>query len=495
MMKIFRSVIVACLLCFNLCAQDKKAEGNGLNVLILGGTTFLGPHLTNELLSRGHKVTHFTRGNSFSFPGVENLVGDRDGNLKVLEGRKWDVVIDTSGYLPRVVEASSKILAKATRHYIFISSISVYNDLNQLDIDENSPLARLDDTHDETIRGKNYGPLKAGCEKVIQSYFPENSLIIRPGLIVGPYDPTDRFTYWVKRIADGGKVLLPNSPKQKLQFIDVRDLAQWIVKMIEEGAVGIYNATGPKEDLCFEQFINECSRFAKKKVEFIWADENFLIDHHLDNWEKLPLWLSSKSNMVGLFSINCQKAQDKGLSYRPLAQTIFDTLRWFDRINRKLRVGLSPEEEAIITNNLEKFSVLRQFNLPCDQYAITGSGPLGIRNLKAIGDIDIIVIQELWDQLVAKYGITDQNGVRKIAFPGGVVEGFQEGSFYEEPFDNQVPSIPSRIANAEMIDGLPFDSMETILYFKRKAQREKDLKDIRLSAYWLHYCALNITIP
>jgi len=357
-MKMFRSVIVICLLCFNLFAQDKKPEEDGLKVLILGGTTFLGPHLTNELLSHGHKVTHFNRGNEhgLSFPEVEQLKGNRYGDLKALKGRKWDAVIDTSGYLPRVVEASSKILAKATNHYTFISTVSVYNDFNQPTIDEDSPLARLNhNNNDEEITDKTYGPFKVGCEKVIKAYFPDNSLIVRPGLIVGPYDPTDRFTYWVRRIAEGGKVLIPNTPEQKLQIIDVRDLAKWIVKMVEEQAVGTYNATGPKEELTLEKFINECSQFARKKVDLVWVEEQFLIDRHVNNWSKLPFWLPSNSNMIGLFNIDCRKAQDSGLSYRPLSETISDTLNWDDqRMDRTMRVGLSHEEEGNLLNQVSK---------------------------------------------------------------------------------------------------------------------------------------------
>lgn len=357
-MKIFRSFFIVCLSCFSLFAQEKKPEEGGLKVLILGGTTFLGPHLTKELLSHGHKVTHFNRGNDhgFSFPEVESLHGIRCSDMRALEGRKWDAVIDTCGYFPKVVEASSKTLAQATKHYTFISTISVYENFNQPSIDEDSPVARLKDhSQNEEITDETYGPFKASCEKVIKTYFPDNSLIIRPGLIVGPYDSSDRFTYWVRRIAEGGKVLIPHNPKQKLQFIDVRDLAKWIVKMVEEQAVGTYNATGPKEELSLGQFINECSQFARKKVDFVWVDEQFLIDRHFYNWRKIPFWLPSKSNMVGLFNIDCRKALDSGLSYRPLSETISDTLNWDDqRIDRTMKVGLSHEEEGNLLNQVIK---------------------------------------------------------------------------------------------------------------------------------------------
>ena len=357
-MNLLRGIVIVCLLCFNLFAQDRKPENGGLNVLILGGTTFLGPHLTNELLSHGHKVTHFNRGNDHgvSFPQVEKLQGDRYGDLEALKGRKWDAVIDTSGYLPRVVEASSKILGKATKHYTFISTISVYANFNQPSIDEDSPLARLKDPHQtEEVTDETYGPFKADCEKVVKAYFPDHSLIVRPGLIVGPYDSSDRFTYWVRRFAKGGKVLVPNTPNEKLQVIDARDLAKWIVKMVEAQAVGTYNATGPKEDLNWEKLISECRRFARKPVDLVWANEQFLMDHHCNNWNKLPLWWPSQSEMTGLFRIDCQKAQDKGLSFRPLSETIADTLSWDDqRGDRTLRTGLSHEEEAVLLNQVAK---------------------------------------------------------------------------------------------------------------------------------------------
>ena len=353
-MKLFSGIVVVCLLCFNLFAQDRKPENGSLNVLILGGTTFLGPHLTNELLSHGHKVTYFNRGNDhgFSFPQVEKLQGDRYGDLKALQGRKWDAVIDTCGYLPSALKASSKILAKATKHYTFISTISVYADFNQPSIDEDSPLARLKDPHQtEEVTDVTYGPFKADCEKVVKTYFPNHLLIVRPGIIVGPYDSSDRFTYWVRRLADGGKVLVPHTPNQKLQVIDARDLAKWIVKMIESQGVGTYNATGPKEDLNWEKLISECCRFARKPVDLVWADEPFLMDHQCNNWNKLPLWVPSQSEMAGVFHIDCQKAYDQGLSFRPLSETIADTLRWDDqRADRTLRVGLNHEEEdALLT--------------------------------------------------------------------------------------------------------------------------------------------------
>lgn len=319
-----------------------------LKILILGGTSFLGPHLVEELQECGHEVTLFNRGtqNSSLFPTVEKLQGNRDGDLKAIEGRQWDAIIDTSGHLPRVVEASSKILAKATNHYTFISTIGVYENFSKLDIDEDYPLAKLNDETGEEITEKTYGALKASCEGVICRYFPNRSLIIRPGLIIGPLDPTDRFTYWPVRVVEGGKILAPGKSAQNLQFIDVRDLAKWIVLMIERQATGIYNATGPAIPTTFEQLIEACQKFSKKDVATEWVDEDFLIKNDLHDWVEVPLWLSYKRNMPGFFDINMQKAIQAGLTFCPLSETISSILAWgSSRENIKRQAGLDREKE------------------------------------------------------------------------------------------------------------------------------------------------------
>jgi 2'-hydroxyisoflavone reductase len=319
-----------------------------LKILILGGTSFLGPHLIEELQEHGHEVTLFNRGtqNSSIFSTVEKLQGNRDGDLKALEGHQWDAIIDTSGHLPRVVEASSKILAEATHHYTFISTIGVYENFSKFDIDEDYPLAKLSDEKNEEITEKTYGALKACCEDVIWRYFPNQSLIIRPGLIVGPFDPTDRFTYWPVRVMAGGKILAPGKPTQNLQFIDVRDLAKWIVLMVERQATGIYNATGPATPITFEQLINACQEFNKKDVATQWIDEDFLMENDVQDWSEVPLWLSYKRNMPGFLSINVQKAINAGLKFRPLSETISSILSWdSSRGNIKRQAGLDQEKE------------------------------------------------------------------------------------------------------------------------------------------------------
>lgn len=319
-----------------------------LKILILGGTSFLGPHLVEELQEHGHEVSLFNRGtqNSSILSTVEKLQGNRDGDLSAFKGRQWDAIIDTSGHLPRVVEASSKVLAEATNHYTFISTIGVYKDFSKLDIDEAYPLAKLSDEKSEEITEKTYGALKACCEDVICRYFPNQSLIIRPGLIVGPLDPTDRFTYWPVRVVEGGRILAPGKPTQNLQFIDVRDLAKWIVLMVERQAIGIYNATGPATPITFEQLIEECQEFSKQDIAIQWIDEDFLIKNDVRDWVEVPLWLSYKRNMPGFLDINVQKAIQAGLTFRPLSETISSILAWdSSRDNIKQQTGLDREKE------------------------------------------------------------------------------------------------------------------------------------------------------
>lgn len=328
-------------------------EGGGgmsgviLKVLILGGTSFLGPHLVNELQQHGHQITLFNRGNhEIHFSNVEQLKGDRDGDLEALKGNDWDAVIDTSGYLPRVVENSSKILASSAKHYTFISTIGVYQDFLKQKIDESYPLAKLNDNENEEITEKTYGGLKAACEDVILNYFPNRSLIIRPGLIVGPLDPTKRFSYWPQRFMSGGEILAPGNPSQLLQFIDVRDLAKWIVVMVEQQATGIYNATGPASPLTFEQFLETCQKVSGNYSPVTWVSEDFLIEHRIQDWVELPLWLSRERNMPGFLNVDIQKALHAGLTFRPLLETINSIIEE-DQTGQE-NVGLKTEKEQLL---------------------------------------------------------------------------------------------------------------------------------------------------
>src|SRR5215207_6972979 len=246
-----------------------------MDLLILGGTGFLGRHLVEAALGEGHRPTLFNRGLSEPglFPEVEKLEGDRDGDLSALRGRRWDAVIDTCGYVPRVVEASARLLAEAVDHYTFVSSISVYSDDIALGADEGAPVGELPDPRVEVVTGETYGGLKALCERAAEEELPGRVLNVRPGLISGPHDPTDRFTYWPRRIAAGGEVLAPDRPERKVQYIDVRDLAAWIVEMAQEQQTGMYNATGPDYELTMGRLLEECEAIGDAGVELVWVSE------------------------------------------------------------------------------------------------------------------------------------------------------------------------------------------------------------------------------
>jgi 2'-hydroxyisoflavone reductase len=320
-----------------------------MKLLLLGGTIFLGRHLVEAALARGHEVTLFNRGrhNADLFPEVEKLRGDRDGNLAALQGRRWDAVIDTCGYVPRVVRASAELLAKAVEHYTFISSLSVYSDFSAPGMDESGPTGRLEEETTEEVTGETYGPLKALCEQAAEAAMPGRALNIRPGLIVGPHDPSDRFTYWPRRVARGGEVLAPGDPGSLTQFIDVRDLAEWNIRMMEAGKTGVYNATGPDYPLTMGRLLEECRNVGGSGARITWADEQFLLDSQVAPWTELPLWVPA-SEGAGFNAVNCGKAIADELTFRPLADTIRDTLAWDAArpADMPLRAGLTPEREA-----------------------------------------------------------------------------------------------------------------------------------------------------
>ncbi|HEX6287987.1 MAG TPA: SDR family oxidoreductase [Herpetosiphonaceae bacterium] len=323
-----------------------------MKLLILGGTAFLGRAIVNAALERGHELTLFNRGqrNPDLFTELEQLRGDRDGNLEALRGRSWDVVIDPSGYLPRVVRDSAELLADAVEHYTFISSISVYADFSTVGMDETAPVGMLEDTSVEEITGETYGPLKALCEQAVEQTLPGRSLIIRPGLIVGPHDPTDRFTYWVERVARGGDVLAPGRPEMPVQIIDVRDLAEWTVQMVEERRTGTYHATGPDRLLTMEQMLTACKGVSGSDARFVWVDEECLQAAGAESWTEVPLWIPEQPEMRGFLAMSIAKARAAGLSFRPLTTTIRDTLDWSRTrpTDDERRAGLRPEREREI---------------------------------------------------------------------------------------------------------------------------------------------------
>ena len=318
-----------------------------MDLLILGGTGFLGRHLVEAALGAGHRPTLFNRGQSGPglFPEVEKIEGDRDGDLSALLDRRWDAVIDTCGYVPRVVAASAGLLAGEVDHYTYISSISVYSDDLAPGADEESPVRELPEPTVEEVTGETYGGLKALCERAAEEEMPGRVLNVRPGLISGPHDPTDRFTYWPRRIAAGGEVLAPDHEDRRVQYIDVRDLAAWIMKMSEERRTGTYNATGPDYELRMGRLLEECEAVGGSGAEPVWVSEDFLLEKGVEPFTELPLWVPRE--YAAMLAVDCSKAIAAGLTFRPLSETIEDMLDW-DRATgtgREVAAGLRPERE------------------------------------------------------------------------------------------------------------------------------------------------------
>ncbi len=318
-----------------------------MDVLILGGTGFLGRHLVEAALGEGHRVTLFNRGLSEPgmFPEAETIKGDREADLPALLGRRWDAAIDTCGYVPRVVRVSAGLLAEAVDHYTFVSSISVYSDGIATGAGEEAPVQELADPTVEEVTGETYGGLKVLCERVAGEEMPGRVMNVRPGLISGPHDPTDRFTYWPRRISAGGEVLAPDHPGRRVQFVDVRDLAAWIVGMSAEQQTGTYNATGPDYDLQMGRLHQECETVSDGGAELVWVSEEFLEDNGVEPFTELPLWLPRE--YAGLQAIDCRKAIAAGLAFRPLSETITDVLEWDHTWGKDKQpaAGLGPERE------------------------------------------------------------------------------------------------------------------------------------------------------
>ena len=339
-----------------------------MKLLVLGGTVFLGRHLVEQALVAGVEVTLFTRGkhNPDLFPEAEHLVGDRTEDLSLLRGRRWDAVVDTSGYLPSVVRRSASLLAGSVERYVFISSISVYQDFRMAGLDEDYPLAGLPPGTEEKVTDETYGALKALCEVVVSEEFPERALNIRPGLIVGPFDPSDRFTYWPERIARGGDVLAPPDPERVTQVIDARDLASWILRLLRAGTTGVMNATSPplrpgREGaagsppeaaggwpLTFSRLFDTCRTVSGSDARFTWVSEEFLLAEQVGPWMELPLWVPNDPDMAAFDAVSVDRAQAAGLTFRPIDDTVRDTLDWARSLppDRPRRAGLDAAKEA-----------------------------------------------------------------------------------------------------------------------------------------------------
>ncbi|HEU4746612.1 MAG TPA: NAD-dependent epimerase/dehydratase family protein [Anaerolineales bacterium] len=321
-----------------------------MRILIIGGTRFLGRHLVEAALARSHEVTLFNRGKSNPdlFPQLETILGDREKDVDKLKGRIWDAVIDVAGYFPRIVRLSAEVLEPNVSRYVFISSISVYDNFSKAGIDESDPVGKIEDETVEEITGETYGPLKALCEKAVQELYGERALIVRPGLIAGPHDPTDRFTYWPVRVARGGDVLAPQKPEAAIQVIDVRDLSDFIIKLIQDNASGIYNATGPDYELTIGKLLDVSKQVTGSDANFNWVSVEFLNQNKVEPWSDMPAWVPDDEEGVGFSRVNVAKAIDAGLTFRPLQETVRDTLEWAQArpADHTWRAGLTAEREA-----------------------------------------------------------------------------------------------------------------------------------------------------
>jgi 2'-hydroxyisoflavone reductase len=322
-----------------------------MRLLVIGGTVFLGRHLVKLAMAAGHQVTTLNRGTLAlaEQANIERLIADREGDLSVLSGRTFDAVVDTCGYYPQKIRHSLKVLSGCVGTYVFISTISVYGDFSAIGISENHPIM-----HTGPGESGNYGSLKADCESVVAELMPECSLIIRPGLIAGPYDPTDRFTYWPARFARGGKIAVPDRFDRLVQFIDVRDLATWLLRLIEAQARGVYIATGPEGRLSIGDFFDACDRTVGKDCEMVKVEEAVLEKAEVEPWTELPLWIpAAKRNLAGAMRLDRNKAIEAGLTCRPIEDTIADTLKWDQTRDPSIPrlAGLSAERELALVRH------------------------------------------------------------------------------------------------------------------------------------------------
>lgn len=312
-------------------------------LLVLGGTVFLGRAVVEAALAHGDEVTLLTRGqtNPELFPEAERLRGDRErGEISALGGRTWDAVVDTSAYVPRVVRESARLLVDAVGHYVFVSSISAYRFGMPAGFDETSPLVELEDPSVEEVRNDTYGGLKVLCERAVEAAFPGRCTHVRAAVVVGPHDPTGRFTYWAHRLARGGEVLLPGPPERPVQFVDVRDAAEWILHAAAERRSGAF--TVARRPCSFADLVDAAAPLAERPVEPVWVDDDFLAEHDVGPWLELPLWIPRASEARHVLEADVGRAVGAGLRSRPLDDVVRGALEAAELVPG---VGLEPERE------------------------------------------------------------------------------------------------------------------------------------------------------
>lgn len=324
-----------------------------LKILILGGTGFIGPHMVRYALDRGHEITLFNRGRSNTdlFPDLENLIGDRNGDLESLSGRRWDICMDNNASNIEWVKYSTEFLKDAVPLYFYVSSRSAYSDLSSIPMHAGAPTFTYETAGVEPGAERlPYGLQKALCERQVQGVFPGTSTVFRPGLIIGPGDRTDRFTYWPVRINRGGEVLAPGDPSDPIQIIDVRDLTEWMVRMAENGTTGVYNGVGPAIPRPIEQLLYGIRAVTTAETTFTWVPADFLAEHEVRPYSHMPVWMPPRPGREGFARFDLTPEVEAGLTYRPLAVTAKETLDYhFSRpadLQDPLRAGLPAEREV-----------------------------------------------------------------------------------------------------------------------------------------------------
>jgi 2'-hydroxyisoflavone reductase len=334
--------------------QARRAD-QSLRILILGGTGFTGPHQVAYALARGHTVTVFNRGRTQPtvhpdlFDRVEQLTGDRNNDLESLRGHTWDAVIDNSASIPRWVRQTAELLKDSVGLYLFTSTLSVHPEDGRIGVTEDDPVATIADPTIERVTGETYGALKALCEEETRKAFPNGAIIVRPHLIVGPGDNTDRFTYWPVRIARGGEVMAPGTPDDPMQYIDARDLAEFDIHLIEQRATGTYSAVGPLAPLTIAEMLYGIRAVVSNEISFTWVDADFLEANGVQAWMEMTVWVPPRGDGAGSAMFVNRRAVAAGLTYRPLAVTAKDTLDWWnaqpEERKARRRAGLAPEKE------------------------------------------------------------------------------------------------------------------------------------------------------
>jgi len=343
--------------------DETKNATKTLKILVLGGTGLIGPPMVERAIARGHEVTLFNRGktNTHLFPDLEKLKGDRNDDLSSLQaevdsGRLWDAIVDNTASIPRWVTESAGLLANAADFYLYTSSISAYADSSTPGADETAPVGQISPEDEakvlttKNITGENYGPLKARCEDEARRAFPERWCVVRPGLIVGPGDYSDRFTYWPVRIHEGGEVMAPGNPSDPVQFVDCRDLGEWYVRLVENGTTGDFNGVGPRSPMSIAGMLYGIRATVDNEISFTWVDADFLEANEVQAWMHMTVWVPPIGEYAGFSSSNIDRALAAGLTFRPLADTAAATVEFWNSLPEDRRAnpkaGCPPELEA-----------------------------------------------------------------------------------------------------------------------------------------------------